>query len=244
MNKFILTVDIGNSKTKCCLFTRDGEILVSFPIENLEKILKNYNLNSQNSMIYYSRVKKENVNFPFTAIDVSSFFKENKFLDMPVHYNETLGIDRLVCAYFAYQQDNKAKFIIDTGSFTTVDQVDIKGFNGGYILPGLKLLSESYSQGEQLNSPDMTPPHELEQLLGTFPQNTKVAIHHGAFLSFLAPIREVLRTHSLKTILITGGNGEILLKYLKNWEFCQDASIQFDPYLVHKGLFEIAKRTI
>ena len=242
MSKFTLTVDVGNSNTKCSLFTEDGNILTTFEFEKLDTTLKNYALDNSNTNFIICSVKDEAIDFPYQFIDVSSHFKNGKLLDMPVHYNETVGIDRLVAAFYAYANDNNMKLVIDTGTFTTVDSVDIKGFNGGYILPGLNLLATVYSKGEQLYTASTDIPENMQEVLGLFPQTTEKAIHHGTFLSFLAPIKEVLRTHVVKNIILTGGNGEILQNYLKNWEFCQDASIQFVPNLIHMGLFEISNR--
>lgn len=242
MSNFTVTVDIGNTFSKCSLFSEDGNILTSFDIEKLPTTVQNFALNNTNTLYIVSSVRKGPIDFPYSFTNVSDLFKENKLLDMPVHYNETVGIDRLVAAYYSYSTDNNMKLIIDSGSFTTIDSIDIKGFNGGYILPGLNLLAESYSQGEKLFSPTTDIPEDLDQVLGQFPKTTKSAIHHGAFLSFLSPIKEVMRTHPVKNIILTGGNGEILQNYLKKWEFCQDASIQFVPNLVHMGLFEISNR--
>lgn len=242
MSKFTVTVDIGNSTTKCSLFTEDGSILTSFGLEKLESTKKNFALDNSNTKFVVASVKEKKIDLPLPYTNIVELFKNGKLLDMPVHYNETVGIDRLVAAYFAYISDNNGKLVIDSGTFTTVDSVDIKGFNGGYILPGLNLLTSTYNSGEQLNTAPTEIPKNMQEVLGIFPQTTQKAIHHGAFLSFLAPIKEVLRTHQMKNIILTGGNGEILLNYLKNWEFCQDASIQLVPNLVHKGLFEISNR--
>lgn len=242
MSRFTVTVDIGNSNSKCSLFTEDGNILTTFEFEKLDTTLKNYALDNSNTNFIICSVKEGAINFPYPFVNVSDHFKNSKFLNMPVHYNETVGIDRLVASFYAYTSDNNMKLVIDTGTFTTVDYVDIKGFNGGYILPGLNLLARAYSKGDQLDPASTDIPENMQQVLGLFPQTTKKAIHHGAFLSFLAPIKEVLRTHQIKNIILTGGNGEILQNYLKNWEFCQDASIQLVPNLVHMGLFEISNR--
>ena len=242
MNNFTLTVDIGNSNTKCCLFANSGDLLTSFNLEKLNLAIKNYELNRDNTQVISCSVKDKNEELPFKSLDVKTFFKNGKFQDMPVHYNETVGIDRLVAAYGVYKKDNFSKIVIDTGTFTTVDHVDLKGFNGGYILPGLNLLNNNYAQGAQLEIPSDHDCSEIEQVVGLFPQTTKKAIASGALLTFLAPINEVLREHNPQNIIISGGNGEFLYKCLKNSSLCQDASIQFEPNLVNNGLFAISKR--
>lgn len=244
MSKFTITLDIGNSNAKCSLFTENGNLLTSFDFEKLDTTLNNYALDSSNTNFVISSVKEGAIDFPYPFANASHQFRAGTFLDMPVHYNETIGIDRLVAAYYAYSLDNKMKLVIDAGTFTTIDSIDIKGFNGGYILPGLNLLASAYQNGEQLNTAPTNIPENIQEVLGAFPQTTEKAIHHGAFLSFLAPIKEVLRTHRPKNIILTGGNGDILQNYLKKWKFCQDASIQYVPNLVHMGLFEISNRIV
>jgi type III pantothenate kinase len=244
MNKsfdFILTIDIGNTLSKCALFSADKSIITKFNLEKLPKIISSYNLSNLNTLSIKSSVKEKNEQIPLKCIDVNDLFKGKKFLNMPVHYNETVGIDRLVAAYLCFSQSSRSFLIIDTGTFTTIDSVDIKGFNGGYILPGLNTIEKSYENGSLLKVPSSIN----TKLSFNFPDTTLKAIQQGAILSYLAPIKEVVIQSNPSNVLITGGNGELLYNFLysqKSSLFRLDASIQLDLNLIHNALLEIAQR--
>jgi type III pantothenate kinase len=239
--EFILTIDIGNSFSKCALYSKDKSVITKFDLEKLPAIITNYNLNDSNTLSIKSSVSDRDESIPLSCNDVKDLFKNQTFLDMPVNYNETVGLDRLVAAYFCYAKSKKSFLIIDTGTFTTIDSVDIKGFNGGYILPGLNTLEKSYSDGSLLEVPNSIN----TELSFIFPNTTEKAIHQGAILSFLAPIKEVITQTDPSNILITGGNAELLYNYLNSQKsslFRLDASIQLDLNLIHNALVEIAIR--
>ena len=69
-------------------------------------------------------------------INLHQHFTDSSFLDMPVHYEQTLGDDRLFQAYALYREffgDQIRTLLIDAGTFTTIDLIDQRGFLGGYI---------------------------------------------------------------------------------------------------------------
>ncbi len=185
MENFILAVDIGNTHTKCSLLTENGEFLCHFKYDDMRVIIQQYSLNRENTIAGVVSVKEGQLNLPFEVFNVADFFKDNSFLDMPVSYGETLGHDRLVLAYYCYKMDNNPKIVIDTGTFTTLDSVDMKGFNGGYILPGLGSILKSYESGDQLFSVEnLANIVDLKDLLNVYPKTTKDAIAHDLLAFF------------------------------------------------------------
>jgi len=69
---------------------------------------------------------------------------------------EKLGADRFVAMIAAYhlvnndKQDRKACIIIDSGTATTIDAIDVNGYHlGGLILPGLTLCQSSLLDNTQ-----------------------------------------------------------------------------------------------
>jgi len=65
-----------------------------------------------------------------------------------VDFPARVGIDRLLGAWAAYRELQTPVAVIDAGSAITVDWVDGCGdFQGGAILPGLKLQAESLAAG-------------------------------------------------------------------------------------------------
>jgi type III pantothenate kinase len=242
VNSFILTIDSGNTNSTCCLFGKDADLITNFDFQSLKKIITEYDLKSENTHTIVSSVSQRKIDIPFHSVQAKSLFANNKFLDMPIHYNETLGIDRIAAAYFCYKLNNFSKLIIDTGSFTTVDHVDIRGFNGGFILPGLNLLSETYRNGDQLYKAQINEDCSLEDTLAQFPQTTQQAINQGALISFLTPIKSVIQSHNFKHIILTGGNAKAIENFINQWEFCKDVSVSTDQYLIHRGLYKALKQ--
>ncbi len=248
MNSFLVTIDQGNTNTSCALFDNSLEnpkILKTFSLEKLDETTNQYALDAQNTKAIICSVKKElGFELKFEDIKIKDLFKNNLFIDMPVSYSETLGLDRLAITYSLYKKNNKPFICIDTGTFTTIDLVDIRGFGGGYILPGLQILQDSYKKGDELFSPNTTSTQVLSANM-QIPKTTKSAIEHGAFFSYIAPINRIIEHLDRQDIIITGGNGEILFKALSKINDAQKMSpkrsIQLEKDLIHKSLIYIFK---
>ena len=149
MIKFTLTIDGGNTLTKYALFDTNKDLIERVD-GDLSNLIKKYDLSPSNTIcasVNVARTRKELLEFK--AHDVSNYFKDSYFLDMPVHYSETLGMDRLILAYYFYSNEKNVA-LVDSGTFTTVDLVGPSGFEGGFILPGLGLLLDTYSFGFNL----------------------------------------------------------------------------------------------
>jgi pantothenate kinase type III len=243
MNKFILTCDIGNSNQTLSLFDKDETLLVHEDFSHLDSLIENYNLNSQNTTALVSSVKDSKLfHIPVKTYFVRDLFKDNKFLEMPVNYSKTLGDDRIVTSYFLYKKDNHSKVIIDTGSFTTIDQVDIKGFNGGHILPGLAKIQETYYQGEKLSEIAMAINFKKQKLSSKLPLSSETAITDGILVTYIAPIIHLIKNLAPKEVYLTGGNSIFLNNLLKDANLQCEASIHLDNSLIHRSLCFIANR--
>lgn len=221
-----LTIDIGNTNTTCSL-SIDGHTTY-FPLKELDQKIKTNHLSKINMRTVVSSVQRNSPDSlnDLDPLSIKDYFKLNSFFTMPVNYNETVGIDRLICAFYAYHHKMNST-IIDTGSFTTIDRVDSKGFNGGYILPGLKSLQDTYKNGELLKA--FKPTIKLNN---TIPQTSENAINAGFTESFLAPIKSIVSRHQSDETFITGGNGYLLEEILNT---------KSTPNLIHKSMQIIAK---
>jgi pantothenate kinase type III len=225
----IITVDIGNTKTKFCLRTSLKDIF--FIQKDLNQILKDYSLNSNNTKVLISSVKSSLNIEGIESLDLKSFYKNKLFFNMPVDYNETIGIDRLICSFWAYNKKKKS-ILIDTGTFTTIDIVDSKGFSGGYILVGLELLKEAYNNGEKLK--DFNPKTTNDLSLAN---TSKDAIDRGLTISYLSSIQKIISAYKDHEVIITGGNGEILESLLSH----QGYKLEFKENLIHESMQLIGK---
>jgi pantothenate kinase type III len=242
MPKYILTIDQGNTYTKLALFDRSADLdsrkvsipVFIFPLEQLDRFIESYAMSDSNTIAILSSVKKETVEVPFKTINIKDYFKPNLFIDMPVFYSDTLGIDRLALAYPIYKKYKNA-ICIDSGTFTTVDFIDQDGFQGGYILPGLGLIKSCYNKGENLYSPPLNTTHNIN-FSEALPESTQEAISQGALISAMSPIREIIHREPQAEIFLTGGNA----KFLTN----VDRLIICNENLMHESLFFIAKEII
>lgn len=234
MSKFTLTIDGGNTLTKYALFD-SNKALIEKVDGDLSSLLEKYDLSPKNTVcasVNVARTRKELLKFK--AYDVSNYFKEGKFLDMPVHYSETLGMDRLILAYFFYSNE-KSVAMVDSGTFTTVDLVGPGGFEGGFILPGLGLLLDTYSFGFNLQK---YRPTNTDLTVKDMPKDSQSAMSSGLMSSFIEPVRAILVKLSFDELYFTGGNGEKLFLKLKNESFQQCASILFNSDLIHRALLK------
>ncbi len=228
---FILTVDAGNSKIKMALFNPSGDCLQVFDQAQLQQTMEKFTLTAKNTKAIVSNVSKEKVSLPFETLEIKTLFKDSRFIDMPVHYNETLGLDRLAIAFYYFKTKKLPALLIDTGTFTTADTVNAMGFAGGYILAGLEIIEKSYLRGAN-----------LPQAQGDFdlylkrPHSTMEAVSRGAILSYLTPIEKVISLENYEVIVITGGNAKPLFNYLPK---SSSSPLQVDENLIHKALFFI-----
>lgn len=148
-----------------------------------------------------------------------------------------LGIDRwlaLISCYTLYP--NTAAIVVDAGTATTIDVLNNDGQHlGGWILPGLDLMTSSLTQNTQRVFDDANISFANE--LGT---NTPNGLKNGALVATIGAIEQAkLRLNKKNSLLVfAGGYGQLLQGY-----FLQSI---FDPMLVMKGLnywYELAKKS-
>lgn len=235
--KYICTFDYGNTKEKGALYLND-EMQTNFIIKDFSEIVQKYNLNIKNCQIIECSVKNtKRVKTNIPSQNVKEFFKRSKFFDMKVNYAETLGMDRLVQAYYLYSLNKEPQLIIDAGTFTTIDLVSSEGFDGGYILPGFEVLRKTYQAGDLLKAHDIKEDPE-----GDIPHNTPDAITQGLLFSFITPIKSIIEKKKLKKIIITGGNSEFIKKHILADDKFKDYDLEIKDQLIHESLIYIAKR--
>jgi pantothenate kinase type III len=186
MRDFLVTIDKGNTNTSYA-FHSDKQIeLIS---GDLQSFLKDKEIPNKEIDFFSASVSGE---VDFNSLEASQFFKDSMYLDMPVHYSQSVGIDRLIVAYYAFKKLSTPCVIIDAGSFITVDEISNAGFMGGFILPGLQKTLNTYNQGQQLSSYNAC---ELRNI--TLPRDTKDAIVGGVDALY----REFFKRYKGKTVI-------------------------------------------
>jgi type III pantothenate kinase len=238
MTNTIVTYDLGNSNPHLGLYV-GGELKTITPQDKFfSKYLKN---DWKDWTFVISQVGKENefssqISASREIFTVKKFRKNNLIGDMPIHYQESLGDDRLIQSFYLYKNSNaKNILLIDAGTFITFDFInrsDCKGFLGGYIFPGIKSFLKSYEKGAKLPFLDH---QEIPWENNSIPETTNEAILSATRIyieSVLKYIDKSLRDDF--EIVITGGDSQKILNILMKFS---NKSLKTKPELIHHALF-------
>ena len=135
-----------------------------------------------------------------------------------VDHPDRVGIDRLLSAWAASRETERAVAVIDAGSAVTVDWVDAQGdFQGGAILPGLNLQTASLAIGT-----DALPQIAWADA-GRFEvpaKNTADAIRLGVLAGLAGAIDRLVELYSQSLggsydVFVTGGDAAVLSPHLR-----------------------------
>lgn len=222
----IITLDIGNSNPHVGIFD-DQKLLDVIPLSKYKYENGDIRLLSRVN----DTVKTE---YDF---NLKNYYRDQHFFKMKVNYGTTLGIDRLVVAHEIFQQANVDNIqqdilVIDAGTFITLDIISQKGFQGGYILPGINTFMKIYSEGKELSVFEFKK-SELKEL----PHQTQDAIVDGANFYLKGMLSEAIKKTSPCRIVLTGGSSEIIHKFLI--ELNLKIEIQLWPHLIHQGMLNL-----
>lgn len=228
-----LLLDIGNTRAKAVIH-RLGELKVSNLAEPLPGDI--------HAVYYASVASAERVDALKTELNlgsipwyqVTSEFKRNQ-LQNSYAQPHLMGVDRWLAMLGALQfYQNQALIVVDAGTALTLDVVDCKGMHqGGWILPGLRLQQQAVtSQTAKVFNRDEQRPE-----LG-FGQDTASCLQNGALAAVIAAIRYGASMVPQGKLVLTGGDGPALVRYL------EDLNVDFQPLLVFHGLSQyIATKT-
>ena len=219
-----LIIDIGNTLIKYYVFD-EGVILDSYhdPLENwslsLQKIKKEFPklksaIISDVNGSFINELQEALVPLPFVncSIELKLPFK--------TQYNppKQLGQDRIaLLAACQLLYPHKNVLVIDIGSCITYDLLDKNGIHqGGAISPGFSMRFKSMLDYSG-KLPLLQPKKEGNYLVGT---STEAAMHsgvyHGIFFELHGIISIYQSKHKHLTVILTGGDAQMLSKPLKN----------------------------
>ena len=219
----IFTVDQGNSNHSIYEWDNNQSRKVEF-------------VDGENLPVFVSNVGKKN--FPGHFIELNKIKNLHQKLDMPIQYQSTLGIDRLIAAYALYKNiaPQSKILIIDSGTYLTMDLLNNTGYKGGMILPGNDLLKVGYQKAFNFGHYN----HSLNAKF-QFPfQTTEECLSSSISYMLLATVEKIIVENNIDQIYLTGGNAEFnnsLLNNLKN----KNISITTNNNLVHQGLYAFSK---
>jgi type III pantothenate kinase len=145
-------------------------------------------------------------------------------------------MDRLVAAVAVnrIRDPRRAAIVVDAGTAVTVDAITADGsFQGGVILPGMRLVCRALAAGTDLLplvevSFSESPPEPIGR-------STETAIRSGAFWGTVGAIRLLVSQFRLQLgnsaqVFVTGGDASALASLI-------DDKAQFVPQLVLAGIF-------
>lgn len=241
----VLTIDIGNTRTKADLWNSSGHLSHkdylwnSLPFVTIDNIYNDFLKENSVDKIVVSSVKRDLPEFIEgiklrTTNEIVNFSEEiGSIYPSKMYYVGLPGADR-VAAYLGAlsKYPDIPMLVMDCGTALTCDIVNDKGFYcGGNISLGL------FSRLKVLaNSTSMLPLIEDLNKYKAFGNDTETAIVSGAVNGLIGEIlfahKRAKEIYKIEKCIITGGDAPYLLKELKN----QGMDMEYDPYLVGRGL--------
>lgn len=223
-----LLLDIGNTRTKAVLSDGSGLVPVEYSLSLIDQL--------PIKQISYASVKDAKNIHPLIElaktknIRLTEVKTQAKAFGVTCAYQQfqTLGIDRWLAVLGAVSDySDKDVIIVDAGTATTVDFVTKdKEHIGGWIIPGLELMTSSIAQRADKVFDDMNTEYRYDVGKAT-PEALKfgclaaqIGIVHQAF-DFFSPTAQ---------LVICGGNGPLILKSLTQF------NPHYDELIVFKGL--------
>lgn len=231
-----LIIDVGNSYVKVAVF-QESELLRSYVcvtknfFEKIQEIKKDY---PQISFSILSSVVKDTSAFEKILKEETNLYVLSENTKLPFKNNyaspQTLGKDRLAlvaAASLNFQHDNV--LIIDAGTCITFDFKNAANeYLGGAISPGLQMRLKAlqhFTSKLPLVSLDEEAP-----LIGNSTQNSILSgVLNGVSAELDGIIDRYKADYKYLTVILTGGDTQILSKRVKN-------SIFANPNFLFEGL--------
>jgi len=158
---------------------------------------------------------------------------------------DNLGVDRWLAMIAAFQsplkKQGEAVCVIDCGTATTLDVVDVQGKHlGGMIMPGLQTMYTSLISSASRIQMDKNSGSDL-LLNSNLASSTERAVKQGCQQMMLEGLSGIVaeQKQGIKgamRCLVTGGDGRWVSRALKHQN-------TYEPFLVHYGLHLVASET-
>ncbi len=233
----LVTLDFGNTNPHAGLFQKAQgawTLVTVAPLAELALSLAQLGMSAHDTSVVVCEVRaREDAiaklqELGFLVTRLKDYWRGTRFAGMPVNYAPTLGEDRLIEAFYAYKKERIPQLVIDAGTFVTMDVVTENGFEGGYIIPGLRAYFETFGRGEQLRAVALD-----ERLPSTLPRETAGAMA-GSYTAFAALAKKLVREHNLKKIVLTGGQRTLWEGFFRDGD--HGSVVESHPHLIHWAL--------
>lgn len=251
-----LTVDIGNSVISIALFNA-GEIVDVFNRETPKALKETAQANFDTVRPIINEFKKQYAHSTFKKVLISSVVPKLNYpmsfvikeilgvnaeivlpnpktsVRLDVDVPESVGSDIVACAVGAYKFGKGPFIVIDLGTANKYFYVDDKHvFHGVAISPGVEVSFKGLvKNAAQLFNVRLTLPAKV---LG---KNTPDSLNSGLLYGLLGEMNGFINLIKKEVgdnpiVLLTGGNA----RYIKG---AVDESVNYVPYLVHYGLYDM-----
>jgi type III pantothenate kinase len=237
MMQGLVTIDFGNSHPHAGLFQKiqnTWSLIKVVPWTELSLFLNQLQMTAENSTMVLCEVKaREEALTPllqqgYLITRVKDYWRGQRFAGMPVNYAHSLGEDRLIQAFFVYKNFKKRSLLIDAGTFTTMDVITNRGFEGGYIFPQLENYLSTFQKGDLLKN----VPIGLN-ISSVLPQGTAEAMRDSYF-AFAALAQKIVLEHQIDQIIVTGGQSALWKQVFELLKL--NATVQEESHLIHLAL--------
>ncbi|MBZ9730708.1 type III pantothenate kinase [Salegentibacter sp. JZCK2] len=221
-----LIIDVGNSSVKAAVF-QEAKLLETYisPLENflkkIQEIKKDY---PQITFSILSSVVKNTLEMEKILKKETKLFILNENTELPFKNKyaspQTLGKDRLaLVAAGSLKYENEDLLIIDAGTCITFDFKNNKNeYLGGAISPGLQMRLKALHHFTA-----KLPLVDLEENIGLIGNSTRNSILSGVLNGVAAELDGIIDRYKTDykylTIILTGGDTQILSKRVKNGIF-------------------------
>ena len=215
----ILELDIGNSRIKWRqLHAGDGADDVAGPAVDNDSLIDELST-IQPADVRLCSVRDASVTRTIRQWSRSSFAVDPSVAEVvrncggvTVQYADLsrLGVDRWLAMLSAYQRAGGPCVIVDAGTAVTLDIVAADGLHqGGYIVPGVKLMAASLEQNTGIRLLDATD--SASMLPGN---STEAAVFNGNLTALVSLVQRVLSSvegqEPQAKLYISGGDAELL----------------------------------
>lgn len=256
----LLTIDVGNTRTKWAVFNAVGEIQLQAACVN--PLLAAADLSA--AALGYSRVVISNV----AGSSLASLLTEKlRSAAIPIHWlkstaqaadvmnsyepSASLGSDRWAALIAAWHINPGPCVVVNAGTAVTIDALTMDAtlnsgrFLGGLILPGLELMQRSLGlAAAQL--PLYNAEIAAHKPATIFANSSVDAIYAGGIFAILGAITQMtcaLQQHSQQTpsIIMSGGNAALIYQQLAQANMLNNmiAQVRIVDHLVLQGLYVI-----
>jgi type III pantothenate kinase len=241
----VLTVDLGNSRLKACLWSRsDGAFEcvarwepVGDGLDGFERWLAGRELPLAAMASVAASDRTERVRMLLAGRCPHLFVAPDSGLENRCREPERVGADRLYAAAGAAALHRRSCVVVDAGTALTVDALLVKAgaaaFLGGAIAPGPRLLAGALAAGTA-RLPRIEP-RAGASALGAV---TEEAIQAGVVVGFRGAAERLVEEVSAEAglgavpVVLTGGAREFLLEPRP----FTARPLEIVPELVHRGL--------